>query len=394
MATVRFRKLPAMVPGKLDVFMADPRKITVDAEYNCRDMNSAETLAHVDWLADEIEAQGFNPEMPLTVKRRADEIIVIRGHCRLAACLKLIERGVELVGVPVMQIAAGTSDVDLIFDQEASNNGLRLDTLAKARICLKARRLQVPDEEIARRMHWKDVTSVRRHIEMIEVLPEPVKQQVREGDISATEATKLVKNLPAGTDPKIAAELIAANKEENKRLGVGKRTNHKVTAKTLKRDAPKRNPEVDSNAPANPQVQLAPAAAHPLPAIQEHRGPEDSVAEDRLGIDVQPTADRGLSMDEVNAEIARITHETNGSTSAPQVPDGGTGVSNPTPVTVYPPPPRSYDINNAFFAVVVRLATIGEDLDLNALADDHVIEVPAEVIKAADRAYREHIGDA
>jgi hypothetical protein len=243
MAALRFRELPAMVPGKLDVFTADPRQIVVMPDYNSRDMSSPDTLAHVDWIADEIEARGFIPEMPLTVRRQGDQIILVRGHCRLAACMKLIARGVEIVGVPVMQITAGMSDVDLVFDQQISNGGLPLDEFAKGRLCLKARRLGISDDEIARRMHWKNVTSVQQHIKMVELVPEPVKQQVAQGDISATEALKLVKSLPAGTDPVEAAKIIAANKEENKRLGIGKRNDHKVTPKTLQRDRPKAEPK-------------------------------------------------------------------------------------------------------------------------------------------------------
>lgn len=248
MPTLRFRELPALVPGKTDCFMADPRKIVVDSEYNCRDMASAETIAHIDWLAEEIENTGFNPEMPLTVRRKDDEIILVRGHCRLAAVKKLIAKGIEVPGIPVMQLAAGTSDVDLIFDQEASNYGLRLDPLARARLVLKAKRLGISDEEIAKRMHWKSLNSVKQHLEMLEVLPEPVKEQVREGVIAATEATKVVKNLAKGTDPELAAALIKANHEENKKLGVGAKNNHKVTAKTLQRDAPKPKPVVTGHA--------------------------------------------------------------------------------------------------------------------------------------------------
>lgn len=242
----KFRNLPAIVKRGGEAFMADPRLILVDPDYNVRDMTSADTIAHVDWLADEIEARGFNPEMPLSVKRRGQELVVVRGHCRLAGCMKAINRGLELPAIPVMQIT-GLSDIDLVFDQESSNYGLRLDEFAKGRLCLKARRLGLGDDEIAQRMHWKSAASVQQHIKMVEVIPEPVKQQVAQGDISATEAMKVVKNLPAGTDPEMAAKLIADNKAENKRLGVGKRTNNKVTASTLRRDQPK--------APATPKAE-------------------------------------------------------------------------------------------------------------------------------------------
>lgn len=265
-----FRNLPAIRPGKGEVFMADPQLIKVDPDYNCRDMNAADVIAQVAWLADEIQARGFNPEMPLTVKRRGQDLFVVRGHCRLAGCMKMIGRGGELKTIPVMQLASGMSDIDLIFDQESSNYGLRLDEFAKGRLCLKARRLGLDDGEIARRMHWKNASDVQRHIKMVEIVPEPVKQQVAKGDISATEAVKLVKSLPAGTDPVEAAKIITANKEENKRLGVGKKTQHKVTAKTLQRDRP---------APPKPTApSTLPAAGLPVEAAKSLNQLQDQIA--------------------------------------------------------------------------------------------------------------------
>lgn len=345
-----FRALPAILRGKGEVFNADPRLLVIDPDYNCRDMKSAETQAHIDWLADEIGSQGFNPEMPLTVKRRGDEIIVIRGHCRHAACLKIIERGVELIKVPVMQIASGTSDIDLIFDQEASNYGLRLDPLARARLVLKAKRLGVEDEEIARRMHWKSVASVKQHLEMLEILPEPVKEQVREGVISATEASKLVKNLPKGTDPEAAAKLIEANREENKRLGVGAKNNHKVTAKTLQRDKPKPNPKPAPKAPE-------PEKNEPLADV-EAGVPAAPVASDQLPTDPRP--------------------------ALPQ--------SDPSPE---PSRPRLASlIQPEIVAYLAAIALIAEE---NALAErdpSETLPMSVEMFARGDRLYRQIIGDA
>jgi hypothetical protein len=308
-----FRTLPAILPGKGEVFMADPRLLLVDSDYNCRDMTSADTLAHIDWLAESIETSGFNPEMPLTVRRRDHDAIVVRGHCRLAAIMKLIAKGVEFPAVPVMQIAAGTSDVDLIFDQESSNYGLRLDPLARARLVLKARRMGVSDEEIAKRMHWKTVDSVRKHLEMLEVLPEQVKQQVSAGDIAATEAVKVVKNLPAGTDPALAAKLIAENKEENRRLGVGAKRDHKVTAKTLRRDRPKVEPKPNALSDDEKKARAQ--------ALRDAQDREASDAQDRAIFNEQnpgtesvvdhpepsPAAAPGASMAVVLDKIATIT---------------------------------------------------------------------------------------
>lgn len=214
--TMRFRELPALVSGKTDCFMADPRKIVVDPDYNCRDMNSAETLAHIEWLTDSIMQNDFTSE--LHVIRRGLDVVLRRGHCRLAAALKAIERGKKLEGVPVIQMR-GNEELDLLFDQETSNSGLRLDPLARARLVRKARALGVAPDEIARRMNWKSVASVNQHLEMLE-MPEPVKDMVRERSVSVTTALAVTKanGAEAPTILKNAKAKVEASGKKNQKV--------------------------------------------------------------------------------------------------------------------------------------------------------------------------------
>lgn len=246
---MQFRDHPG-VQGKRDAYPFDPRLLKVDSGYNVRDLDAADERDDLNELKESIRSNGVR--VPLEVRLVDEEVFIVAGHRRHKAVMELIGEGEEIKSVPVMPEPKHTSEVDRILNLVISNSGKPLKPLEIAEVVRRLVAFGWDKAQIAKRIGWKSHASVTQHLELL-ALPEPVKEQVREGDISATEAAKVVRNLPAGTDPKFAAELIAANKEENKRLGVGKRTSHKVTAKTLKRDKPK-----DSEPPkAEPQTFVA-----------------------------------------------------------------------------------------------------------------------------------------
>jgi ParB/RepB/Spo0J family partition protein len=361
---MQFRDHPG-VQGKRDAYPFDPRLLKIDTAYNVRDLDAADERADLDELKESIRANGVR--VPLEVRLVEEEVFVIAGHRRHKAVMELIAEGEPIKAVPVMPEPKNTTPEDRIVNLVISNSGKPLKPLEVAEV---VRRLEVygwNHVQIAKRLGWKSTASVTKHLDLIK-MPEPVKEHVREGDISASEAAKLVKGLAKGVDPIEAAKMIKANKEENKRLGVGAKSNHKVTAKTLQRDKPKA-PAAPKEENAAPVIRI-PAETATINLRDLHDEIQGAPAASHIPLsDETPPAP---SMAQVTEQIERIvTHEPAAAS----------------------PPPRSFDINQKFFAIVCRLATIGEGFDLNALADDHPIEIPAEVIKAADRSYREHIGD-
>lgn len=402
----RFRNLPAILPGKGEVFMADPRLLVVDETYNCRDMTSPETVAHIDWLADEIEARGFDPNMPLTVKRSGDDAILVRGHCRHAACMKLIGKGVELLKIPVMQRPSGMNDIDLIFDQEVSNSGLRLDELAKARLCLKARRAGVDDDEIARRMHWKSVNSVKDHIALLEA-PEPLQQEVRNGAMSATTARRLHEE-HGESAPEIAAKAKA---------DVQSRGKNRITPRAVARVIGKAKPKpaeinFDFVSIAN-QVEDAAKRAGGIDKL----GPEQTKALLRQQISALHKA-KGQKVEEPSpAEVtdeekaaraqaladAKAREQAEWEAAGPGAQRGAPIAKVLEKIEAITTPSQSdpevqrtnlvKNLNDKLFKIVAKLAQIAEESCIGERAPGESIPVPIEVLQQADTVYRQSIGE-
>jgi ParB-like chromosome segregation protein Spo0J len=299
---MRLREHAGIIPGRIDILYCKPSEITVEDGYNVRDLTTAEARAELDELKAQVKEHGVLT--PLKIRFSGDNIILVEGHRRRTVALELIAEyqasggteGRNIDAVPIFPEAPGTTVEERDAGLALSNGGVRLKPLELANLIFRMNRIRgLPHERIAQ-MLGISMPVLKNHLAM-RAMPEEVKEHVREGDISATEAARLVKTLPAGTDPTEAARIIAANKEENKRLGVGKKTQHKVTAKTLQRDRPKAEPKppAETKAPA-------PAAAQPEPT--PHTG--------------EPVAG-AASLDQLQEQIAGLTDGANGTRRAPVI---------------------------------------------------------------------------
>jgi ParB/RepB/Spo0J family partition protein len=262
---MRLREHSAIQPGALDIFRADPRQLVVQDGYNVRDLTTPDAQEKLRELADSIAEVGVTD--PLVVRFDGERIIVVEGHRRLAATMLAIEAGAEIKSVPIYQEPRGVSPEQRDLGLILSNSGEPLTPLEKAKVIGRLVAHGWPHQEIAKKCGWKSVGSVGQYLDML-AMPEAVKEQVRQGDVSATMARQIVKEAArdAKNDPDFAAELIRKNKEENKRLGVGKKTKPKVTAKTIARDKPKPEPKAKTDlapAPEPKSVSAAPSTTPP-----------------------------------------------------------------------------------------------------------------------------------
>jgi len=109
--------------------MHDPRDIKIVKGWNMRNMDSPETLAHVVGLEESIIAAGGVKE-PIHVKY--DKVTgvrtLVKGQCRLTACLNLRSRGVKLAGEDVMIpcVRVEGDEATLTAENILSNGGLAL----------------------------------------------------------------------------------------------------------------------------------------------------------------------------------------------------------------------------------------------------------------------------
>jgi ParB-like chromosome segregation protein Spo0J len=279
---MRLREHPAIGEGRTDILPADPRLLKVMDGYNVRDLTTPEARAELDDLKALIKEHGV--KTALVVKFDGQDIWIVEGHRRHKAAMELIAefessggaQGRNIDTVPVKAEPLGTNDIDRDFGLETSNSGARLKPLELANLIYRLKEQRgLSLDAIARGLGKSDAV-IKNHLEMRAVIPEGVKEQVREGVVSATEAVKIVKNLPKGMDPDEAAKIIQANKEENEKFGIGKR--NKVTTRTIRqereRKAPKAEPEAKAEtAPATPlapepQAETAPVATQAVDSFK------------------------------------------------------------------------------------------------------------------------------
>lgn len=351
---MRLREHAGIIPGRIDILYCKPEELTVEEGYNVRDLSTAEARAELDELKAQVKEHGILT--PLKIRFNGSDIIIVEGHRRRTVALELIEEfkasggteGRNIEAVPIFPEPPGTTVEDRDAGLEVSNSGTRLKPLERANLIYRMHTVRgLPLEGVAQRLGIS-MAVLKNHLEM-RGMSEPIKEHVRKGDISAT----LAKNIAKGADPVEAEKIIKANLEENRRIK-GKRT--KVTAKTLKRDKPKPAPK-----PEPAKEEAPPTVYEPKPLV---------------------------------TTLTEVTTEHPPALAATVDPALTITPVRPMPAEAFQPPPmRSHDVNQKFFAIIARLATIAEESELNERSDDELIGVPAEVLKAADRAYRDHIGD-
>jgi ParB/RepB/Spo0J family partition protein len=125
------------------------------------------------------------PIVVVTVEGQADRYVVIDGYKRMAALEQLGRDTVEAVVWPMSEAAAVLLDRSLRLSEHES--ALEVGWL----LAEMEQRFGYGQEELARRFD-RSVSWVSRRLALVELLPEAIQQQVREGKIAAQVAMKFL----------------------------------------------------------------------------------------------------------------------------------------------------------------------------------------------------------
>lgn len=185
--------------GRRDVIFIDPRIIKIESGFNPRSYSLAENREHLDALKVSIVENGVL--VPLLVRWNGEEAILIDGECRLRASLELIEEGVEIKAVPVIQ-EDGDSEAARLVIALAANTGKPLSLLEAGAAYKRLERFGWSHEEIAKKVGVTRA-KVASAIEIAEA-PIEVKQMVQDGSVTPALAKKAVRE----KGDKAAADLI------------------------------------------------------------------------------------------------------------------------------------------------------------------------------------------
>lgn len=116
------KRLRDLKVGVRDLIMISPKDIAIEKGHNPRNYHLPENKAHLAELKASIKAIGV--QVPLLVRWDAavKQAVLVDGECRLQACLELVDEGVEIIGVPTVQVNGG-NEADRLITALTANTG-------------------------------------------------------------------------------------------------------------------------------------------------------------------------------------------------------------------------------------------------------------------------------
>jgi len=205
------------------ILIFNPNDICELPEYNFRNMESPETIAYVRSMADAILSNGVAAFPPITIRRSEDGVIaVMAGWCRRRAHVLAMSEGADIKGIQCIDAGKKSKD-EIYLDVLTSNTQLPLTAMEKAKGVKALLNGLWSPADIAKKTGWS-ISTVNNLIALYDA-PDEISQMVKDGVVSATFATEIVKsNTPDEAVKKLKS---AANTAEK----AGKK---KVTKKDLK----------------------------------------------------------------------------------------------------------------------------------------------------------------
>jgi len=212
------------------ILIFDPHKLEEIPEYNTRDMNSASTVAHIREMADSIKVNGNELFPPATICQEGDRVFIINGWCRRRAHIIAMEEGAPVKGIACL-FTTRKKPEDVTLGILTSNDGLPLTALEKAKAVNRLIAFSWNPADIAAKTGWS-VTTVNNLIALHDA-PDEIIDMVNSGQVSATLATKLVKEKGCDGALDVLKDAVEVSKQAGK---------SKATAKDLSNIAAKKVP--------------------------------------------------------------------------------------------------------------------------------------------------------
>lgn len=171
-------------------------RLTIHPGFNVR-VKDAAYEQRVKDIADSIEANGYMQDKPMAGivvldDQGQDSIVVTDGHTRYDAVALARSRGVEIDLIPVVTKPRGTSMEDITIALVTSNSGQRLTPYETALVCKRLIGYGMPESDIARRLGFTK-TYVSDLLGLL-ASPKAIRDMVKDGKVSATEAIKTIKS--------------------------------------------------------------------------------------------------------------------------------------------------------------------------------------------------------
>lgn len=184
--------IAALSQGRSDVYKVDPRKIKIKQNWNSRDFSDPANIEHVDNLAQSIAAKGVLEA--LTVFFEDGQAYVSDGECRLRGAMRAIEHyKAPLTTIPVKSEDRYANEADRLANQYTRNTGKPFSAIELSNHFKRLLGLGWTASDIAKKI---GISAARvSQVLGLQTLPEPVKAMVTQGQVAASTAVALVKEV-------------------------------------------------------------------------------------------------------------------------------------------------------------------------------------------------------
>lgn len=191
-----------------------PADIKIEKGFNPRLYTLRENREHLDALKLSIKEMGVRVPLLVRWDVGSEQAILIDGECRLRACLELIQEGVEIKSVPVMQEPAG-NEADRLLLAITTNTGKPLSMAESGAAFRRLGAYGWELHEIATRT-GHTVRYVKEALELSDA-PEEVKALVSSGAVTPALARKTLKE-KGDSAGAVLKEKVAAAKAKGKKV--------------------------------------------------------------------------------------------------------------------------------------------------------------------------------
>ena len=195
----------------------DPVLIVEEPGWNQRQETPA-LIAHIETLAGSIKSIGVIE--PLTAYMRGDEVVLVNGHCRLAAVRKLLAEGHEVKLVPVRVEPHTANDADRVLSMVTRNSGKPLEPIEVANVFKQLLAFGWSVAEIAAKSGYSDGRVSQ--LLQLNAAPEKVKGMISRGEVAATTAAKVLQESGPVAGAAILEEAVTTAKANGKKKASGK----------------------------------------------------------------------------------------------------------------------------------------------------------------------------
>jgi hypothetical protein len=204
-----------LIVKRSDMYQVDPRVLQEAPGWNVR-LPGPDLDAHIRFLADSIKEEGVREAV--TCYLEGDNLFVTNGHCRLKATMLAISEGAEILSIPMALEDRYSKEPDRVLSMITRNTGKPLTAIETAEVMKRLLRFGWDVAKISIKTGYS-VSQIKNFLELSGA-PDEILAMVNNGEVSATLATKIVKEKGAAE----AVEVLKGAVETSKKSGKKKAT--------------------------------------------------------------------------------------------------------------------------------------------------------------------------